>query len=158
MSKSIAKFTFHGKTYPISINWTMAYNTLPEKFGIELLKLFVDNQTTQDIAQKVLVDDSLTLNLCWFFIEPHVSFEFEKFLELLDEEPEGIDNFREVFWGAVVNFSSAHKRGMLKEIWDLLKKEMKQLSLASVLSSELHSNSNPEESTSPERPSEKSST
>lgn len=129
MSKVISKFSFSDKTYPIVITWSLAYNTLPEKFNIEILKLFVDEQLTQITTNRILVDDDLALRLCWFFLEPQVSYDWDKFLELLDQEPEAIENFRETFWSAVVNFSSPQKKGVLIEMWKLLKRELKQLSL-----------------------------
>jgi hypothetical protein len=145
MSKVISKFSFNDKTYPIIVTWSLAYNTLPEKFNIEILKLFVDEQLTQQTTNRILVDDDLCLRLCWFFIEPQVQFDWDKFLELLDQEPEAIENFRETFWSAIVNFSSPQKKGVLLEIWKLLKKEMKQLSLDTDKSSKSLSESNPEE-------------
>jgi hypothetical protein len=145
MSKVISKFSFNDKTYPIIVTWSLAYNTLPEKFNIEILKLFVDEQLTQQTTNRILVDDDLCLRLCWFFIEPQVQFDWDKFLELLDQEPEAIENFRETFWSAIVNFSSPQKKGVLLEIWKLLKKEMKQLSLDMDKSSKSPSESNPEE-------------
>lgn len=135
MSKNIAKFTFSGKTYPIAITWSLAHATLPEKFNIEILKLFVDEATTQRTINNLLMDDDLALRLCWFFIEPQISYDWEKFLSLLDEETEAIDNFREVFWGAVINFSSPQKRGVLGDMWKIMKRELKQLNLDSPQSS-----------------------
>jgi hypothetical protein len=145
MSKVISKFSFNDKTYPIIVTWSLAYNTLPEKFNIEILKLFVDEQLTQQTTNRILVDDDLCLRLCWFFIEPQVQFDWDKFLELLDQEPEAIENFRETFWSAIVNFSSPQKKGVLLEIWKMLKKEMKQLSLDTDKSSKSPSESSPEE-------------
>ena len=135
MSKNIAKFTFSGKTYPIAITWSLAHATLPEKFNIEILKLFVDEATTQRTINNLLMDDDLALRLCWFFIEPQISYDWDKFLSLLDEETEAIDNFREVFWGAVINFSSPQKRGVLGDMWKIMKRELKQLNLDSLQSS-----------------------
>ena len=135
MSKNIAKFTFGGKSYPIAITWSLAYNTLPEKFNIELLKLFVDEATTQKTISNLLMDDDLALRLCWFFVEPLVSYDWDKFLVMLDEETEAVDNFREVFWGAVVNFSSPQKKGVLEDMWKIMKRELKQLNLDSTPSS-----------------------
>lgn len=146
MTKHIAKFTFGGKQYPITITWSSAYNTLPEKFDIEILKLFINEEQTQKTIQSLLADDELALKLCWFYIEPQVQFDWDKFLELLDEEPEAIENFRETFWAAVVNFSSPQKKGVLLEMWKIMKREMKQLSLESQISSKSSTESNPEES------------
>jgi hypothetical protein len=146
MSKNIAKFTFNQKSYPIQITWSLAYNVLPDKFEIEILKLFVDDTQTQKTAMGLLVNDELALKLCWFFLEPQVSYDFDKFLELLDEEPEAIDNFREVLWGAIVNFSSPQKKGVLQDMWKMLKRDLKQLNLESTPSSTSSTESSPEES------------
>jgi hypothetical protein len=145
MSKVISKFTFGDKTYPIIVTWSLAYNTLPEKFNIEILKLFVDEQLTQATTHRILVDDDLALRLCWFFLEPQVSYDWDKFLELLDQEPEAVENFRESFWSAVVNFSSPQKKGVLIEMWKLLKRELRQLSLDMDKSLKSPSEQNPEE-------------
>jgi hypothetical protein len=147
MSKTVSKFSFNEKSYPIVITWSLAYNTLPEKFNIEILKLFVDEQLTQSTTNRILVDDDLALRLCWFFLESQVTYDWDKFLELLDSEPEAIENFRETFWSAIVNFSSPQKKGVLLEIWKVLKREMKQLSLDMDKSSRSLSEQNPEEST-----------
>jgi len=144
MSKNIAKFTFSGKAYPIAITWSLAHNTLPDKFNIEILKLFVDETTTQKTINQLLMDDDLALRLCWFFLEPQVSYDWDKFLALLDEETEAIDNFREVFWGAVVNFSSPQKKGVLADMWKIMKRELKQLNLDTPVSSTSSTESNPE--------------
>ena len=146
MAKNIAKFTFSGKTYPVSINWSLAHATLPEKFNIEILKLFVDETTTQKTINNLLLDDDLALRLCWFFIEPQISYDWEKFLSLLDEETEAVDNFREVFWGAVINFSSPQKRGFLEDMWKIMKRELKQLKLDSPQSLTSSTESSREES------------
>lgn len=146
MSKNIAKFTFGGKTYPIAITWSLAHSTLPEKFNIEILKLFVDETTTQRTINNLLMDDDLALRLCWFFIEPQISYDWDRFLSLLDEETEAVDNFREVFWGAVINFSSPQKRGVLEDMWKIMKRELKQLNLDSLQSSTSSTESNREAS------------
>jgi len=144
MTKHIAKFTFHEKAYPIIINWSSAYNVLPEKFDINILKLFVNEEETQKTISNLLNDDDLALRLCWFYLEPHVSFDWDKFLQLLDEELEAIENFREAFWAAVVNFSSPQKKGVLLEMWKIMKREMRQLSLESQISSKSSTESSPE--------------
>ena len=146
MTKHIAKFTFGGKQYPINITWSSAYNTLPDKFNINILKLFVNEEETQRTIQNLLADDDLALRLCWFYLEPQVQFDWDKFLELLDEEPEAIEHFRETFWAGVVNFSSPQKKGVLLEMWKIMKREMKQLSLESQISSKSSTESNLEES------------
>lgn len=146
MTKAIAKFHFNGRSYPIEITWKLAYSILPEKFDIEVLKLFINDQITNKIVSQLLLDDEVALRLCWFFLESQVSFDFDKFIELLDTEPEAIDNFREVFWGAVVNFSSPQKKGVLRDLWDQMKREMKALKLDSITSSTSPSDSNQEES------------
>lgn len=146
MTKHIAKFNFAGKQYPINITWSSAYNTLPEKFEINILKLFVNEDETQKTISTLLADDDLALRLCWFYLEPQVQFDWEKFLTLLDEQPEAIEDFRETFWAAVVNFSSPQKKGVLLEMWKIMKREMKQLSLESQTSSKSSTESNPEES------------
>lgn len=146
MTKAIAKFTFNGRSYPIEITWKLAYSTLPEKFDIEVLKLFINDEVTQKVVGQLLLDDELALRVCWFFLEPQVSFDFDKFIELLDTEPEAIDNFREVFWGAVVNFSSPQKRGVIRDLWDQMKRELKAFKIASTTSPNSSSDSNHEES------------
>jgi hypothetical protein len=146
MSKTIARFSFCGTNYPIVINWTRAYNDLPSRFEIDILSLFVNDTETEQTALRILVDDNLLLKVCWYFLEPQVNYTWEKFLTLLDDEPEAIENFREVFWGAIVNFSSPQKRGVLVELWNILKKRLKQLSLESRLSEKSPSDSNQEES------------
>lgn len=146
MTKHIAKFSFAGKQYPINITWSSAYNTLPEKFDINILKLFVNEDETQKTISTLLADDDLALRLCWFYLEPQVQFDWEKFLTLLDEQPEAIEDFRETFWAAVVNFSSPQKKGVLLEMWKIMKREMKQLSLESQISSKSSTEPNPEES------------
>lgn len=146
MTKHIAKFTFGGKQYPIEINWSSAYNTLPEKFEINILKLFVNEEETQRTVANLLNDDELALRLCWHYLEPQVTYDWDKFLQLLDEEPEAVEAFRETFWAAVVNFSSPQKKGVLLDMWKIMKRELKQLSLDSTTSSKSSTESNPEAS------------
>jgi len=146
MTKHVAKFSFAGKQYPINITWSAAYNTLPDKFGLEILKLFVNDEITQKIAMNLLVDDDLCLRLCWHYLESQVQYDWDKFLELLDEEPDAVEHFRETMWAAIVNFSSPQKKGVLLDLWKSLKREMKQLSLDSATSSKSSTESNQEAS------------
>jgi len=136
MTKAIAKFTLNGKSYPIEIKWSMAYSIFPKQYNIHLMTLFVEPEETQKTVARILTDDSLAFDLCWFFLEKQVSYDFNKFLELLDEEPDAIEQFREVFYGAMVNFSSPQKKGALKELWESLKREMKEFKIEQDTSSE----------------------
>jgi len=140
---NVAKFTLDGKTYVIKIDFKTAY-VLTEKFDFPILKLFIDEQLTQQMMMKLLLDTQYTIDLCWYFLENKVTFGKQALFEYITDAA-SLEPFREAMWAAVVNFSSPLIRGMLMDMWTTSKKELKRLKVDSEILTQSSSESNPEE-------------
>lgn len=121
------KFEFKGKEYPIKISYWEAITVLPEKFGISLTKVFTDGDAATETMQNLVLDDEKTLELAWFYIEPTAAFDKEDFYKQITGKD--LEQFREDFWSAVVNFSGPLKKNLLMEIWTEFRKELKAAKL-----------------------------
>jgi hypothetical protein len=134
-------FELKGVKYPIKMNYRESLMILPEKFGINLCKIFTDGDAAANTMQALILDDELTLKLAWYYIEEKASFDWEEFLELM--EGKDLERFREDFWAAVVNFSGVLKRNLLQEMWNQFKRDLKKAELMNTTSDVLPSDSNP---------------
>lgn len=123
----MSKFKFMGVEYPIQINYWEAVTVLPEKFKINLTKIFIDNQAAEETMQALVLDDEKTLELAWHYVGSSSSFDKQKFFENM--QGKDLDQFREDFWSAVINFSPPLKRNLMDDLWRTFKKELKQADL-----------------------------
>ena len=137
-------FEFRGKKYPIDITYYQSIKILPEKFGINLGKIFTDGEVAADTIQTLILDDEKTLDLCWHYLDEKTELTFDDFLQTITGKD--LDRFREDFWAAVVNFSSHLKKDLLQDLWKQFKKDLKKASLTMETSDALPSTSKPEES------------
>lgn len=120
-------FEFRGKKYPLDITYYQSIKILPEKFGINLSKIFTDGEVAADTMQTLILDDEKTLNLSWHYIEEHTEIEFDEFLQVISVKD--LERFREDFWAAVVNFSSPLKKKLLQDLWSQFKRDLKKADL-----------------------------
>lgn len=132
------------KTIPIIIKWEQA-RTLAEKFDYNILKLFGDSEQTDKVMMMLMMDPDFLLNLTYFLCEPYGVSATE--VEEAFPSPASLDEVREAFWAAVVNFSNPHLKNLLIEGWAQMKKELKKVTLIED-STKLQSDSSPEESAS----------
>lgn len=120
-------FEFRGTKYPINLNYWEAINVLPEKYGISLTKIFTDAEAAEKTMQGLVLDDELTLELAWHYIQETASFDKEEFFKHM--QGKDLDRFREDFWSAVINFSPPLKKNLMEEMWRQFKKDMKKVEL-----------------------------
>ena len=136
-------FEFKGKKYPIDITYYQSIKILPEKFGINLSKIFTDGEVAADTMQTLILDDEKTLDLCWHYLNEKTEIEFDEFLEVISGKD--LERFREDFWAAVVNFSSPLKKKLLQDLWSQFKRDLKKADLTMETSDVSPSTSKPEE-------------
>lgn len=136
-------FEFRGKKYPITINYLESLRTLPEKFNINLTKIFTDGEAAAETMQSLVLDDEKTLNLAWHYIHEHTDMEFTDFLSTMTGKD--LERFREDFWSAVVNFSGPLKKRLLLELWEQFKRDLKKAEFQNEESEASFSDSNPGE-------------
>lgn len=136
-------FEFKGKKYPIDITYYQSIKILPEKFGINLSKIFTDGEVAADTMQTLILDDEKTLDLCWHYLNEKTEIEFDEFLEVISGKD--LERFREDFWAAVVNFSSPLKKKLLQDLWSQFKRDLKKADLTMETSDVSLSTSKPEE-------------
>ena len=136
-------FEFRGKKYPIDITYYQSIKILPEKFGINLSKIFTDGDVAADTMQTLILDDEKTLDLCWHYLNEKTEIEFDEFLEVISGKD--LERFREDFWAAVVNFSSPLKKKLLQDLWSQFKRDLKKADLTMETSDVSPSTSKPEE-------------
>lgn len=127
----VAVFEFNGKKYKVEISPTMAYKELPQRFEINLLKMFADEETNKETLQTLIMDDDKMLHLMYFFLEKNGStLTLENVLSQM-ENLAVLDTFRDAFWAGVINFSPPLKKNILLQIWDQMKKEIKDIDFQS---------------------------
>ena len=141
-SDNVAKFTLNNKIHVIKIDLKTQYQLI-EKFDFSTLKLFLDDQLTRQVMIKLLLDTEFCLALLWFFIEKKVDYSRDTMLDYVGNA-EGLEEFREAIWAAVVNFSSRLIRPTLMEMWKQLKHEMRTFDLGSEISKTSSSDSEAE--------------
>ena len=137
------KFQFDRQEYPINITYYDAIKVLPEKFGISLTKIFTSEDEAQQTMQSLVIDDEKTLALAWHYVHETASFEEDEFLRKITGKD--LEQFREDFWSAVVNFSGPLKRNLLREIWNQFKRDLKAAVLPNETSNASPSDYKPEE-------------
>lgn len=120
-------FEFKDKKYPLEINYYESIKTFPDKFGINLGKIFTDEVAASETMQALIFDDERTIDLAWYFINEKTDMTFDDFLKKLTGKE--LEQFREDFWSAVVNFSPRLKQDLLRELWNQFKKDLKKVDL-----------------------------
>lgn len=123
-------FKFKDTTIPLAFNYRITKKEIPKRFGINLLQVFTSDEETNKLAQDLVFDDEKTLDLMKFFISesrPELVEDEDDFLDNVN--PQNVHQFREVFWEAYANFSGPLKRSAVIQIWDELKKKMKNPNL-----------------------------
>lgn len=112
----MSSIKFKGAEIPIKITYKSAWYDLPE-LGIDILNIFEDDKTVSNI----LINDRVMVNVLFYYVKGHCS-TIESALEELT--PEIMNEFREVFWNEVVNFTNPQMRPSLQEYMSMIKKEL----------------------------------
>jgi hypothetical protein len=156
MAKEIVRYKLG--TYEIIIEINLSESRKLEKqFGLKLADFFVDNEKTMEAVQKLILEDEFTIDLLWYYF----SNQHKVTREVMEEQITSLDlldHFREQFWAAVINFTSAHKKKILLDLWDQVKKQIKKFDVAEMISNASSLELEEEELTSTPLPSEKFST
>lgn len=126
-------FTFDEKKVPVRITVPMAMTELPKLFDIKIIGMFASDEQVIAAMRELVLDDDKALRLMHFFIEKHTSMSFESMIEKM-KNLDVVDEFREAFWAAVVNFSGPLKKQIILDMWTEFKKELKEFDLAQKLS------------------------
>lgn len=128
----IAKFEFGGSTIPLTITLKEVY-AIREKFDFNILKLFIEDENAAHQIQRLALDDEFAIDVCWYLLESKLPYSKEKFIENITDMTV-IEQFREAFWAAIVNFSSPLKRSALVQFWKEMKKEIRNVDVAKLIS------------------------
>jgi len=118
-------FTFDGKRIPIVINMKMVVGELNKKFNLNVLGMFASDILVEQTMRELVFEDEKTLQLMHFFLEKEVTISYDSMLNKM-ENLDVLDEFREAFWAAIVNFSGPLKKQALLEIWQIFKRELKE--------------------------------
>lgn len=135
-------FRFDNKEYKIPLTYALAIGEFTDKFDIDLCAIFVDEEATMMAMQRVLMDDLLCLRMMEYFMDGDRDLNSIANIATYKD----LEHFRERFWSAVGAFSGPLKKGLLDQMWTLVKKELKNADLSKLISEESLSLSNPEES------------
>lgn len=139
------EFELNKIKYPITINYYESIKVLPQKFGVSLTRMFVDQDEANETMVSLTMDDEKTLALAWYYVEQTASgMDEDDFLKVMTGKD--LERFRDAFWQAVVNFSGPLKKPLLEEIWKDFKKSLKSPELLNQISEQSSSNSDQEES------------
>lgn len=136
-------FELNKQRYPVKLTMKDVLGVLQD-YELDLFSIFASEETMQNAMMNLLLNDQMALDLMYLFIErKNKELTKDQVLELM-EDMSILDNFREAFWAAVVNFSSPLKKELLRGIWETLKKELRDKNFARRMLEELSSNGNAE--------------
>ena len=156
MAKEIVRYKLGSYDVIIEIN-LIESRKLEKQFDLKLMDFFVDNEKTMEAVQKLILDDDFTIDLLWYYFGNQHKITRED-MEACISSLDLLDEFREKFWAAVVNFTSAHKKKILLDLWAQVKMQIKKFDVAEMMSNASSSELEEEESTLTPSPSETSST
>lgn len=126
------KFQYGTRSIPMEMGFVLA-NGKMEDLGLDVLSVLSDGGVT---LQKILLDDKTMLKVWYYYVHEETRDDWETALAILDETPNGLEDFRDAFYKLVVNFSPLQTRKLLGEMWEQIKKRMKDSrSIKSLLSS-----------------------
>ena len=114
----MASFKHNGQTVQLNYTYFEAMNTFPG-LGLDILGVITD---TTPILQ-IMADDKTMIKV-WYHFVKDVEPDFDDALKAL--KPEEMQAFKEAFWESVVNFSSLPMRETLRQMWEQVKKQLKQ--------------------------------
>lgn len=140
------KFNVGTQEHNIALNYYSAAVILPDKFAIDLLEMFTDQQKMVDTMQGLILDELTALRLMFYYMEDSTPYSWEDFLKAVTSQE--ITKFREAFWDEVCFFMGPIKAPILRQMWTEFLKEIKTADFVSLTSKISALDSPPEESTS----------
>lgn len=88
-------------------------------YGLNMLKLFQDDNA----LMSVMVDDEMLINIMHYYCKEHVS-TVEDLVDELDKNPDLMQEFRDQFWDAVLNFTNPLMREALRQTRKLIEEQL----------------------------------
>lgn len=145
-------FQYRNRKIDLELGIWDAMDTFPKRFKINVLQLLNDMEDTMEAIRIFTLDDETMLHVMHFYVCKELDqCEWEDFLK--NVTPKELAEFKDALWQEVINFSGPLKEKMLQGLKKEVRNELKNPKF-----DKLFSESPPEESTSVEEPSEKSST
>jgi hypothetical protein len=77
------------------------------------------------VIPTIMLDDATMLKVWYHYIKDATNQTFEEALEILDENPKGLETFRKAFWEMVVGFSPIAVQDALRSTWKQAEKQLK---------------------------------
>lgn len=125
-------FQYDGIKIPMTLDYSLALGKF-EDLGLDVLGIVADGGET---LQRILLDDRMLLKVWYHYVSEETGDDWEAAIKKLDEQENGLSNFREEFFKLIVSFSNPQIRTMLEQMWVQAKKELADLQkLKSMISS-----------------------
>lgn len=111
----------HGTTkIPMTLGYVLAHGAIFDR-GLDILSITKDNS----VIQTIMLDDSTMLKVWYYYVEQATQQTFEEALEVLDENPKGLEPFRKAFWELVVGFMPISLQPTLRGMWREAEKQLR---------------------------------
>lgn len=104
----------------MSLGYVLAHGAIFDR-GLDVLSITKDNS----VIQTIMLDDSTMLKVWYYYVEKETGQSFDEALEVLDENPKGLEPFRKAFWEMVVGFMPTALQPTLKGMWREAEKQLK---------------------------------
>lgn len=121
-----SKFKYGTRDVEMFLGFKVAHGKLSD-LGLDILQVVVDPER---VIPQIMFNDSLMLKV-WFFYLVEAGVEtmdsFESALEILDEDPRGLEPFRKAFWDMVVGFQPTPLHPTLRLMWKEAEKRYKNI-------------------------------
>lgn len=118
-----SKFKYGTQEVPMYLGYRLAHTTLSD-LGLDVLRVVVDD----NVVASIMFNDELMLKIWFFYLQDAgVEKEFEDALDILDEDPKGLEPFRKAFWDMVVGFQPTSLHPTLRLLWKETEKRVKNL-------------------------------
>ena len=112
----VRSIKYRGADVPIRITYKAAMFDLKD-LGMNILGIFEDHTAITNM----LINDEVMVKVWYYFVSPHAS-SLENAVEDLTSEL--MNEFREVFWEEVLNFTNPQMRPALREFMKMIKEEL----------------------------------
>lgn len=116
-----SSFKHGNETIPMQLGYSLAHGKLFD-LGIDVLSIMKEGNT---VIPTIMLDDATMLKVWYYYIKEATNQTFEEALEILDENPKGLESFRKAFWEMVVGFSPIAVQDALRSTWKQAEKQLK---------------------------------
>ena len=114
------KFAHGTHSVPMTLGYVLAHGAIFDR-GLDILSITKDNS----VIQIIMLDDSTMLKVWYYYVEQATGQSFDEALEILDENPKGLEPFRKAFWELVVGFMPTALQPTLKGMWREAEKQLR---------------------------------